>query len=128
MRGASHEMPQNLFVAAPDGITEVRELMQSRHIEDHRLAIDALRNMCFAQEELTTPPPGKNFRDRHHFYRKPNMKGYPYSRYRQSPDNKALLRRDCHENLERIYGWLARPLLSEVMEWKEAQEVEERRL
>ena len=112
------DSPENkqLFVADSNGqINEVRELMNSRHVEEQKLAIDALKGWCRMEEQLTEAPEGKSFHDRHHWYNKKAGKGAPYSQWRQLPEHITLLRRDIHERVEHTFQWLTKPLKEEVM-------------
>ena len=116
-RGASFEA-STLFVCGPEyaDVTDVKELMASRHIEDHQLAIDALKGWARVEEDVTAPRSGQGFMSVHHFYNKKARRGAPYNYYGNLHENKAMIRRDVHTRLEDRWGWLARPLLNEVIE------------
>jgi hypothetical protein len=110
-------MESCLFISGSEAgdCTEVRELMASRHVDDQQLAIDALKGWCKTQEQITEPPEGKEYYDRHHWLNRKAGKGQPFASYRQLPENKTYLRRDIHERVERTFGWVTRPFKEEVM-------------
>ena len=110
-------MEHCLFISGTEAgdCTEVRELMNYRHIEEQRLAIDALKGWCKTQEQITEAPEHKQFTDRHHWLNRKAGKGQPFAQYRQRPENITRLRRDIHEKVERTFGWVAKPLKEEVM-------------
>lgn len=107
---------QNLWVVDINNeAVEVRELMNSRHIDDHKLAISALTGWIRHREGTTEAPAGFDYSDRHHFYNRKAGKGQPFAGWRQQPENIITVRRDLHQETERIFGWLNKPLKEEVM-------------
>lgn len=111
--------PERLFVTGEtfEDTVEVRELMNSKTVEEQLLAIDALRQWCFHLEETTEAPEGKRFRDRHHWQNKANRRGHPQAILGATPEYKDLLRRDVHEKVEKTFGHLGRLPTPEVIRY-----------
>jgi hypothetical protein len=119
--GASPVDNTHLFVVGIDGgpsTVEVRELMQSKRIPDHKLAIDALTGWCRGQESATAPACGLVCPlSTHHFYQTPGMRGSPLRRWRDLPKHTiGGVRVDVHRRVEETFGWLRPPSVSDVTE------------
>lgn len=103
---------ERLFVSSPQETVEVCELMQSRHVTDQQLAIDALTGWCRAREESSYAPLGKNYYDIHHWHNRRARRGAPFAQW--GSKHTQLLRRDIHESVEAHFGWLVRPYIKEI--------------
>jgi hypothetical protein len=117
--GASPVDNTRLFIVGIDGgpsTVEVRELMQSKRIPDHKLAIDALTGWCRGQERATAPACGLVCPlSTHHFYQTPGMRGSPQRPWRELPEHTiGGVRVDVHRRVEDVFGWVAPPFVSDV--------------